>query len=152
PVRIDELFFEIKQSFDERDLPGQLFLNMEELPEDESRVIVEGNEHLLKLAFSNVIINAFKYSNNSFVKVFIQPKKKSILVKIEDSGIGIPSTEIAHIYEPFFRASNSVRYEGYGVGLPLTKAIITLHKGEILVTSKENIGTVVNITLPLYGQ
>jgi signal transduction histidine kinase len=121
------------------------------LPEDDSKVTVEGNGHLLKLAFSNVIINAFKYSNNNFVKVYIQPKKKSILVKVEDSGIGIPSTEIGHIYEPFFRASNSMRYEGYGVGLPLTKAIITLHKGEIHVTSEENIGTIVHITLPLYG-
>ncbi len=152
PLRIDELFFEIKQSFDERDISGQLFLNMEDLPEDDSKVTVEGNGHLLKLAFSNVIINAFKYSNNNFVKVYIQPKKKSILVKVEDSGIGIPSTEIGHIYEPFFRASNSMRYEGYGVGLPLTKAIITLHKGEIHVTSEENIGTIVHITLPLYGQ
>jgi signal transduction histidine kinase len=52
------------------------------------------------------------------------------------------------IYDPFFRASNTKDYEGYGIGLPLTRNIVRLHAGEITVTSKVNQGTVVQLTFP----
>ena len=71
-----------------------------------------------------------------------------VYIIIKDKGIGIPENEIKYIYDPFFRASNTKNYEGYGIGLPLTRNIIRMHNGKILVTSTESEGTTVQITLP----
>ena len=70
-------------------------------------------------------------------------------ITVTDTGIGIPEEDVKHIYVPFFRASNTRPYEGYGIGMPLSKNIIRLHKGKIQVNSKENVGTVVEVQLPI---
>lgn len=148
-VRMDELLFEVKASIDGIYSPGKLKLDLSRLPEDNFKLKIMGNSQLLKLAVTNVVLNGFKYSDNDNVVVSIFSEKKNICIEVVDRGIGIPADEVKHIYVPFFRASNSSRYEGYGIGLPLTKAIITLHEGHILVNSKENVGTTVRIILPL---
>ncbi len=68
---------------------------------------------------------------------------------IKDQGIGIPESEMPFIYDPFFRASNTRHFEGYGIGLPLTRNIIKIHNGQLNVTSVVNEGTIVQIKLPL---
>ena len=52
------------------------------------------------------------------------------------------------IYDPFFRASNTRNYEGYGIGLPLARNIVRMHNGELIVTSHENKGTTVQLRFP----
>ena len=54
-----------------------------------------------------------------------------------------------YIYDPFFRASNTTSYEGYGIGMPLSFNIIRMHKGKLTVSSVEGEGTTVQIQLPL---
>lgn len=147
-VRIDEILFAVKETLDERDPNNQIIITMDDLPEDEDLLTVEGNENLLKLALSNVILNGCKYSHNQRVEVSLRFIDGAVAVTVVDHGIGIPQTELKHIYEPFFRASNSNPFEGYGVGLPLTKAIIKLHHGVIIVESEENKGTKVTLRLP----
>jgi signal transduction histidine kinase len=147
-LRMDELAFTVKESIDEIDPQNQLQLDLTALPQDEGRISVLGNLNLLKLALTNVAMNACKYSNNRVVKLSVEASGKKVLVVITDEGIGIPADELKHIYEPFFRASNTNSYEGYGVGLPLTQAILRLHNGNIHVRSEENRGTIVTLTLP----
>ena len=53
------------------------------------------------------------------------------------------------IYDPFFRASNTQQFEGYGIGLPLTRNIIRIHNGQLHISSVVNEGTTVQIRLPL---
>jgi signal transduction histidine kinase len=72
-----------------------------------------------------------------------------VIIVVKDLGIGIPENEMNYIYDPFFRASNAKEYEGYGIGLPLARNIVRLHSGEILVTSKVNQGTEVQLTFPI---
>ena len=148
-LRMDELAFTVKESIDEIDPQNQLQLDFTALPADEDRISVLGNLNLLKLALTNVAMNACKYSNNRIVRLSVESSGKKVLVVITDEGIGIPADELKHIYEPFFRASNTNSYEGYGVGLPLTQAILRLHNGNIDVHSEVNRGTIVTLTLPM---
>jgi signal transduction histidine kinase len=109
---------------------------------------MNGNEQLLHLAISNIVNNACKYSDYQPVSISIGTSEHSIVIVIKDTGIGIPDDELKYIYDPFFRASNTKNYEGYGIGLPLTNNIVRLHDGEIKVSSRVGEGTTVQLTFP----
>lgn len=148
-LRIDEIIWETKGLIDKLNPDNKIFVDLNLLPEDPKKLKVKGNKQLLHLAFANILNNACKYSNNSPVTVHIASSNTQVVIIIEDLGIGIPEAEMAYIYDPFFRASNTKLYEGYGIGLPLTRNVINLHKGELLVSSALNAGTKVQIKLPL---
>lgn len=147
-IRIDQLLWDVKENLDILNSKNRIHLDMELLPENPLKLKVNGNIQLLHLAFSNIISNGCKYSNYDHVTVSIGASDDNVYVVIKDKGIGIPENEIKYIYDPFFRASNTKNYEGYGIGLPLTRNIIRIHNGKLLVTSIENEGTTVQITLP----
>ncbi len=150
-VRMDQLLFDVKETIN-RIIPGnKIQIDLQMLPESPEKLKVKGNEHLLHLALSNLLINACKYSNNKDVFVSIGVSDTHIIIVIKDQGIGIPGSELPFIYDPFFRASNTSNYEGYGIGLPLTRNIIKIHGGELLVTSENEQGTWVEVRLPLGG-
>lgn len=148
-VRIDQLLWDVKENLESINPKNKIFFDMELLPENPLKLKVNGNIQLLHLAFSNIISNACKYSNFNTVTVSIGASDDFVYIITKDNGIGIPENEIKYIYDPFFRASNTKNYEGYGIGLPLTRNIIRMHNGKILVNSTENHGTVVQITLPI---
>ena len=146
-VRIDELLLEVKHAVDELDPNNKVQLHFGELPPIEQQLSVEGNYHLLKLALTNIVMNACKYSSDRPVQLSLHVEKGKIRIGIVDEGIGIPSTELKYVFEPFYRASNTDRFAGHGVGLPLARNIIRLHEGELLIKSEEGKGTAVEITL-----
>lgn len=148
-LRIDQLVWDTKEIVEKLDKRHSITVNVSLLPENPKKLKVKGNYQLLQLALSNIITNSSKYSNYQEVVVSIGASDKSVYLVINDSGIGIPTEELRYIYDPFFRASNTQNYEGFGIGLPLTKNIIDLHNGEILVRSIVNQGTIVRINLPI---
>ncbi|MFC7775008.1 HAMP domain-containing sensor histidine kinase [Flavobacterium sp. GCM10027622] len=147
-IRIDQLIWDVKENLDTLNSKNKIHLDMELLPENPLKLKVNGNTQLLHLAFSNIISNGCKYSDYNHVTISIGASDDYVYIIIKDKGIGIPENEIKYIYDPFFRASNTKNYEGYGIGLPLTRNIIRMHNGKILVTSTESEGTTVQITLP----
>lgn len=110
---------------------------------------IKGIRTLLKLALGNIIANGAKYSNQEKVDLRVKKTGHLIELTIVDRGIGIPANEISRVFEPFFRASNTKSFEGYGVGLPLALNIIRIHHGNIEVKSIQSVGTSVTITLPV---
>ncbi len=146
-VRMDELLVEVKHAVDQLHPDNKVQLHFGELPPNEQQLSVEGNYHLLKLALTNIVMNACKYSNDRPVQLSLQVEKGKIRIGIIDEGIGIPSTELKYVFEPFYRASNTDRFEGHGVGLPLARNIIRLHDGELMIRSEEGKGTAVEIIL-----
>lgn len=150
-LRIDQLVWDTKEIVEKLDKRHTITVNVSLLPENPKKLKVKGNYQLLQLALSNILTNASKYSNYQEVIVSIGASDKSVYLLINDSGIGIPTEELKFIYNPFFRASNTKSYEGFGIGLPLTKNIIELHRGEILVKSIVDQGTIVRINLPVYS-
>lgn len=105
---------------------------------------------LIHEALINLVTNALKYSFEESPIVEIEYKKKEMIIKVCDSGVGIPSDEIANLFEPFFRASNVSKIEGTGLGLKISKQYIEMHEGKLSIESVENEGTTAIINLP-YG-
>ncbi|WP_158825460.1 sensor histidine kinase [Mucilaginibacter lacusdianchii] len=149
PVRVDELIWQAIESVKKIQPDSNIQVDFAALPDDETQLITFGNNNLLCLALTNLINNACKYSQNQLVNVKLFIQHKTIITAITDHGIGIPSTELQHIFEPFFRASNTYNYVGHGVGLPLTLNIIRLHSGTINIRSEENTGTEIQVSLPM---
>lgn len=150
-VRIDQLLLDVKETVDKLYPTNKVVLDFSFLPENPEKLKVKGNEQLLHLAVSNVIMNACKYSDNDTVRVSLGASDQQIIVVVKDHGIGIPEDEIKHIYDPYFRASNTNRFEGYGIGLPITRNVVKMHEGELLVSSVLNKGVTVEIKLPIGG-
>lgn len=147
-VRMDELILDIKEELQDVYRNYYLHVDLNNFPSQPDALTVWGNENLLKIAFSNVVENAFKFSGQDVWLSFqFQPEKLAITIK--DNGIGIPEQALPQIFDPFFRADNAHHLPGYGVGLPLTKKIVDLHAGTIEINSPQQKGTIVTITLPL---
>ena len=111
---------------------------------------IKSDPMLIEHIFSNLISNAIKYSlNNSQVEVSAKIIENNIAIRVQDHGIGIPSSEIDKIGSKFFRASNSIAQAGTGIGIYLTKNFIELLGGKFNLESKENNGTLVEVFLPI---
>ncbi|WP_294674559.1 HAMP domain-containing sensor histidine kinase [uncultured Fluviicola sp.] len=147
-LRVDELIFETIETVN-RIIPGnKIKFDFSTLPENLYALEIKGNSQLLQLALSNVLLNASKYSENQDVRIYLSHTKETISIHVKDNGIGIPPQDLSHIYDPFFRASNTTSFEGYGIGLPLTRNIMRQHKGKIIVHSEEEKGTLVSLVIP----
>lgn len=107
------------------------------------------NEQLLLRAFENLLSNALRYTkDNSCILLYAQEKPNCIELMIEDCGIGIEKKDIEHIFDLFYRGTNSRREEGMGIGLSVVKNIMDLHGWKITVKSEKNVGTKFIITVP----
>jgi signal transduction histidine kinase len=148
PILMDELIMSIKINLDKR-IPSNkvkiLVQPVEEYPEIFTLVCVRV---WMELALTNIIQNSIKYSDNKEVLVTLSVSEQDFFIHISDYGIGIPEKDIEHIFEPFFRGSNTSNYTGYGIGLPLAERIIRLHGGKFHVHSKANVGTKVTLQFP----
>lgn len=149
-VRIDQLLWDVIETLRKIDARNNIFLDTSMLPDNPKKLKVQGNEQLLHLAVANIIQNGCKYSDFAQVKVSLGATDTDVYLIVKDNGIGIPGEEMKKIYDPFFRASNTHNYEGYGIGLPLARNIIRMHQGELIVSSNENQGTTVQLRFPNY--
>lgn len=147
-IRLDELIWDVKTTVDMVNPDNQIHIDFSDLPENADSLNLHGSLNLLKLAVTNIVSNACKYSDNRRVDLALSVTPSNIVISVKDQGIGIPEDELQHVFEPFFRASNTTRYNGYGVGLPLSLNIIRLHKGTISISTVEESGTEMRILLP----
>lgn len=107
-------------------------------------------------AFDNIINNALKFTpNDGKIKITgyekMDNKNLYAVVRVEDSGIGIPFDKVEKIFDRFYQVeqTSSKKYPGMGLGLTIVKTIINAHKGSIDVTSIVGKGTNVKVILPL---
>jgi len=116
--------------------------------EIQSNVKLSGDADRLNQVFTNILSNAYKYTNeNGIVRVGLKQLKDVIRVTVEDTGIGIPKEDIKHVFERFYRSdlSRNRGTGGTGIGLTITKAYIEAHDGRIRIESEEGNGTKVII-------
>lgn len=149
PVRLDEILWEVRERLESFETGYQVNIELRDLPEDESKLYVNGNPHLLKTAFRNVIENACKFSPEKKSQVVLTCTEERLVVAVIDRGPGITAQDLQRVFEPFFRADATSRTKGYGIGLSLSQRIIALHKGTIEIDSKEGTGTMVRVTFPI---
>lgn len=148
-LRADEMVLVAKNAVDRIYPENQIHIDYGLMPEDDDKLKIKGNDHLLVLALTNIMLNACKYSDNKKVTVAIASSNSRLFIIVRDQGIGIPQEELRYIYDPFFRASNTSGIKGYGIGLPLARNIIRIHDGELNVSSTVNKGTEVQVILPI---
>ena len=146
PIRIDELIWQTRHELLKLHADYSILVSISDNIEEESNLIINGNEQLLKIALSNIIENGCKYSKNNTIEVNISFNENKITIQFSDKGIGIPKADIKNIFEPFYRAKNAILFKGSGIGLSLVSNIIKLHSGRITINSEENIGTVVTLS------
>ena len=151
-LRVDELLWDLKGLMNVIRPQNQVEIDVSKAPEDPKKLKINGNKELLRLALSNLITNAIKYSYNKPVQVSIdiQEEAQMVVVLIQDHGIGIPEKDLPFIFDPFFRGENTKLFEGFGVGLSLARNIILLHEGQMDIVSKEGEGTGIRISFPRY--
>lgn len=115
-------------------------------------LVASGDAQWLKHAVLNVVDNAIKYTpEGGTVTVRGYKAARDVVIEVRDTGIGIPSEALPHIFERFYRveSSRAKDVEGVGLGLNLTKWIVDHHGGTIHVTSHPGTGTQVELRLPL---
>lgn len=100
------------------------------------------NEHFLSQVWYNLFGNAIKFTENGgLIKVSCAKIGAEIIVRVADSGCGIPEHALSHIFEKFYQADSSHSTKGNGLGLSVAKRIIDLCGGKISVTSEVGKGT-----------
>jgi len=114
-------------------------------------IIIKAETNILMKILKNVLINALKYTQHGWIIVSADSQNGKAIIRVEDTGIGIPQTDLEKIFEPFRQVSEgSTRiYEGTGLGLTITKKFVELLNGEIKIESRENEGTTVSLFFPL---
>jgi len=98
----------------------------------------------------NLVSNAFKYTMAGSITVSVREGKGEVRISVEDTGIGIPESQLDLIFERFHRVENaSVRsQEGTGIGLSLVRELVRIHQGRIDVKSHPGTGSTFTVTLP----
>lgn len=123
------------------------------LLEDEAQYAeVEVDRDKIVQVMTNLFSNAIKFSpNSSEIKVIVHNEPDTIMVEIQDHGLGIPKNQIGHLFQKFRRVDNSAskRIGGTGLGLAICKEIIEKQKGAIGIDSVEGEGTTVWFSLPV---
>jgi len=151
-VRLDEILWELRESVEALDPLYQVKIDIRDLPEDESRLYIEGNPHLIKTALRNVIENACKFSSERTAYLVLSCEKQGLVVTVRDKGPGIDEKDLSQVFAPFFRAQATAKTKGYGIGLSLSQRIIALHKGQIEISSVPGEGTIVRAVFPYAGE
>ena len=107
-----------------------------------------GRENLVKRCILNVLENGLTYGNKIFVE--IKKSMNSIIVTVEDNGSGIPKSEYANIFKPFYRIDKSrgLNKSGVGLGLSVAQDIAKSHGGSISLSESKHKGLLVKISLP----
>ena len=146
-VRLDEIIWDVRDFVSTIDPTYRVEVGIHEMPEDENKLTVLGNPYLLKIAFQNIVENACKFAPDKSAKVTLTLVTNELVVEVSDQGPGIEKKDLNNVFEPFFRTDATSKIKGYGIGLPLSHRILSIHKGRIELDSSPGKGTIVRVAL-----
>jgi signal transduction histidine kinase len=110
--------------------------------------LVIGDKNRIKQVLMNLLDNALKFtSNGGKIHVVLEKEELEAVIKISDTGLGIPKDELIHVMTKFYKGKS--KGAGSGLGLAIVNEIIQAHNGKFLLVSQEGIGTTAEIRLPL---
>lgn len=114
---------------------------------------ISGDRDQIFQVFNNLLGNSFKFTETGLIEITVVEKKKWIECSVADTGKGIAQDELPKVFNKFqqFGRIDGPGERGTGLGLPIVKGIIELHRGKIRVESKANIGTKFTFTLPKHN-
>ena len=112
-------------------------------------VEIEGDSERLSLVITNLLTNAVQYNHDGGqVKIGAKLQDHMAVLTVSDTGQGIPAEDLPRVFERFYRADKSRSSGNAGLGLAISKALVTAHGGSIDVVSEENVGTTFTVRLP----
>lgn len=114
-------------------------------------VMATGHRALLHHALENVIRNALKHApSQSDVGIALRQERDAqrAVISVRDEGPGVPESELAAIFEPFYRSTNAIGTAGYGLGLALTRRVLAAHGGEVRACNRPSGGLQVDLIIP----
>jgi len=111
--------------------------------------VLRCDKNKLQRVVTNLLDNAVKYASSGKITVSAEQHNKKVIISVCDTGIGIPSSEIPHLFDRFFRVDKSRSLPGAGLGLSLVHAIVQKHGGEIKVSSSPGTGSTFTVVLPM---
>ncbi|QUI23172.1 hypothetical protein HZI73_13120 [Vallitalea pronyensis] len=118
----------------------------------DSPLTIMGDKDRLKQIFTNLLTNAYKYTNEGG-QVWVQlcQENDKAMIRFKDSGIGIKEEELPYVFQRFYRSddSRSRKTGGAGIGLSIVKELVKVHEGMITVDSQLKKGSVFTIQFPL---
>jgi len=147
PIDLEKLLVKLKDDFKESAEEKGLELNFVKAKDSIPPVV--SDEFYLTQAIVNIVDNAIKYTKIGKVDIVLDEDEKKVIVKIKDTGVGIPNGDKNRMFGKFERARNArdMYTDGSGLGLFISKEIIDAHSGaSIKFNSKENEGTEFIIT------
>lgn len=138
-IDLEKLIFEILDIFEIQILEKNIEVRLENL-----KVKVVADREMIKRAIINIISNAIaSMENGGTLSITAELQDKDVLIKISDTGCGIPEKDLEHIFDRFYKGNKS----GTGLGLAIVKEILTLHQSDFGIRSKEGEGTTFYFTL-----
>ena len=125
---------------------------IEILPEE--HLVIQADPKRLKQALLNLLSNSVKFTpkgGSISIELQINNLSDKAIIIVRDTGIGIAQKDIPKAFSVFHQIDNKLnrKYEGTGLGLPLTKKLVELMDGEFSISSIENSGTIVTLLFPL---
>ena len=114
-----------------------------------------GSDTLIYRLLFNLTENAIRYNRpDGIVRITVTEEEKRLIIRVSDTGCGVPEQYRESIFQPFFRVDKSRSREngGVGLGLSLVWEIVTLHGGEVRVEESSEKGTTIAVKLPLDAQ
>ena len=117
---------------------------------DMEEVMITANEPLLKQVWMNLLDNAVKFSPaKGSITITLRSNNGNAVFTVKDQGEGIDDKTIKFIFDKFYQGDTSHNIEGNGLGLPLVKKILELHRGEVSVQSQVEKGCIFIVRLPI---
>ena len=116
-----------------------------------SSLTVQGDVDRLEKVFINLLFNAVKFTpKGGTVRVIATEDMSSVIVKVEDTGVGISEDKLAAVFERFWQEDDTSlgAARGTGIGLALVKQLVELHAGEVSVSSRKGTGSTFTVRLP----
>jgi signal transduction histidine kinase len=120
--------------------------------EGDDPVNLEGDRQKIYLVIANLLSNAIKFTpEKGAILVALGRQGQTIYLRVADTGIGIPKERFKKIFEDFYQVEASLtrRHEGLGLGLPIAKGMVEIHKGKISVESVVDKGSQFTVMLPI---
>lgn len=139
------LFGELRHTFQQQDVVWR-----HELPADLPLMYVDSNR--VRQIITNILSNAAKFTTHGAIILGAQVEPPYLHIWVSDSGIGIPNAHQERIFEPFVTVEQpQTRRNGVGLGLAITRRLVSLHRGILTVESVEGKGSTFHCYLPLRG-
>jgi len=145
PVNVTEVVEELVEQFHVTAKEEGLRLNSDLEPD----VYIRGDRTQMDRLVTNLLTNALKYTpRGGFVNVVVRRDEGNVVIKVADSGKGIPAESLPHIFDRFYRVPGEDPNKGLGLGLSFVNWIVKAHQGHMEVNSEVGRGTAFTITLP----